>query len=336
VEEPSGYGQPRRTLARAENPVPRWLEDSAYVHTTPLLTAPATFMTRVPAEKAMAVLEAIRDKYATEMGRVRDRLPLHLGLVVFPRATPLRAVLDAGRALLRVASHERWEPWTVASLEPDSWDRANPPADGRRTIVFDNGVTWRVPLLMGDGETPDQWYAHCLKVDPRNLTEITLDQHLVHASQLQTGDIIWVRPSTFDYVFLDTTGRRFEIAYDADGRRLGQPARPFDLETVRDFPAVWQMLTGGADHPRLRSSQLHALLELARTKGGDWGSDNGAAVNRLLRDALLRAAWPDGWKKVPAGDRSRLLAAVEAGWLPGLLDFYLSVLKMEPTEEEVD
>jgi len=339
VEEPSGYGQPRRLLTQAKNPEPRALEDSAYVPAIPLLAEPATFMALVPADKAMAVMEAIRAKYAAEMGRVRGRLPLHLGLVVFPRSTPLRAVLDAGRVLLDVAGgkDERWTPWTVESLEPDPWDEANPPDDGLRTITFANGVTWQVPLFMGDGKTPDRWYAHCLKVNPSELKKVELDQHLVHVSQLQgNGTTIWVRPSTFDYVFLDTTGRRFEIAYDAEGRRLGRPGWPFDLEAVRDFPAVWQALTGSQKHPRLKSTQLHALLELARTKAGDWGPGSAKAVNQLLRDALLRAAWPKGWKAIPPEDQARLLAAVEAGWLPDLLDFYLSILKVKPTQEEVD
>jgi hypothetical protein len=329
LEEPSGYGRPSSTTAQALDPEPYKLEGASYVPTIPILAEPATFMALVPASAAMDVLEAIHEKYAAEMARVRDRLPLHLGLVVFPRPTPLRAVLDAGQALLDVAKRDRWETWTVETLDPKQWDPANRPGHGRRSVAFDNGITWQIPLLMGDNQTPDQWYAHCIKADtarPDKISgEITPD-HLVHVSQLRAGDSIWVRPSTFDYVFLDTTGRRFEVAHDACGRRLGFPGRPFDLDRIRGFVEVWGILAGQG-RCSLENSQLHALLGLARAKGQDWRPDNRAAVNRLMRDALLRAAWPGGWVNVPVKDRNKLLAATESGWLPEVLDFYLSILR---------
>ncbi|MEZ4736803.1 MAG: CRISPR-associated protein Csx11, partial [Caldilineaceae bacterium] len=89
-------------------------QDVAYSTTIPILAEPRTFMALVPANKALAVIDAIKTKYEREMGKVRNRLPLHLGAVYFHRRTPLRAALDAGRRMLKYEGGKRKdEPWIV-------------------------------------------------------------------------------------------------------------------------------------------------------------------------------------------------------------------------------
>jgi hypothetical protein len=78
-----------------------------YATTIPLLAEPRVFLALVPADRALDVVGAIKTKYECEMGKVRNRLPLHLGVVFAPRRAPLRAVLDAGRQMLRRHSAAR-------------------------------------------------------------------------------------------------------------------------------------------------------------------------------------------------------------------------------------
>ncbi|MDW8234592.1 MAG: CRISPR-associated protein Csx11 [Roseiflexaceae bacterium] len=81
-----------------------------YATFIPLLAEPRVFLALVPADRALEVVGAIKTKYEREMGKVRNRLPLHLGVVFAPWRAPLRAVLDAGRQMLRQrASAQGWE-----------------------------------------------------------------------------------------------------------------------------------------------------------------------------------------------------------------------------------
>jgi hypothetical protein len=160
LEEPSGYGRPAEARVIVERPEVKPVCE-AYTPYIPILTEPATFMALVPADSALEVTKAIKNKYSTEMGRVHDRLPLHLGLVFAPRHTPLSAVLEAGRAMLNMPT--TWEEWQIATI-------------GHKATFSRNGRTfeWEYPAQMGDEQTQDIWYPHLLVVDPTVKPDLSL------------------------------------------------------------------------------------------------------------------------------------------------------------------
>ncbi|MDW7679648.1 MAG: hypothetical protein SCK70_03740, partial [bacterium] len=65
-----------------------------------ILHSPTRFYCIVPASDAFTIARLIRQKYQEEMGKVRDRLSLKLGIVYFQKYVPAAAVLDAGNRLL--------------------------------------------------------------------------------------------------------------------------------------------------------------------------------------------------------------------------------------------
>jgi hypothetical protein len=89
-------------------------EQSRYSAAIPLLAEPRTFMMLLPANDALHVADHIKGKYENEMGKVRDRLPIHLGLIFAERRTPVRALLEAGRAMLD--DQPRQESWEIESV----------------------------------------------------------------------------------------------------------------------------------------------------------------------------------------------------------------------------
>ncbi|MFO3796443.1 MAG: hypothetical protein ACK8QZ_04055, partial [Anaerolineales bacterium] len=99
LEEPVGYGgknkQKDKIVVKDVHELP-----STYTPAIPLLAEPRTFMALIPAEQALKVVKAIRDKYEREMDKVRNRLPLTLGVVYFARRTPLAAAIETGRRML--------------------------------------------------------------------------------------------------------------------------------------------------------------------------------------------------------------------------------------------
>lgn len=318
LQEPSGYGRPAETIARIRMPEDNGLHLvlEAYTPYIPILAEPAIFMVLVPASHALAVARVVKAKYDREMERVRDRLPLHLGLVFAPRRTPLAAVLDAGRGMLSMP--HRWERWPVE-------------VDGRRVCLGPEGhrFTWDYPACMGDGETPDTWYANLLAVDPKSKETLGLNDF---APLEALAGKAFVRPSYLDFEFLDTSARRFEIAYNpAVGSRVRRHTRPFLLTDLDHLEDIWGELG------RLEKAQRHQLIATIEAGRETWyGHDRDGASQRdsvfrgFVRDTLAGAAWPPGrsWRAlVEEGKGNDLEAAGVSGELADLAELHMYILK---------
>jgi hypothetical protein len=323
IEEPVSYGSKNKewgtiTVERVDR-LP-----GSYMPVVPILAEPRTFMALIPADKALAVVDAIRQKYEREMGKVRNRLPLHLGVVYFHRRTPLRAALDAGRRMLQQKSLGGEAPWTVQGKQcGDLPTEVQSLPDG--TLHFkqcyvvrlaQNGreLTWYVPAMMGDGQTEDQWYPYVFietnhddsKVNGRKRAFKGLRPTangveacwLVHMADLEEGDQVYFIPATFDFEWLDTTARRFEIAYNDDGRRCGRLARPYLLDELQMLNGAWKVIGG---ENGLSNNQIYALRDLIEAKREIWlenqvqdsnkQPDSEVTFHQLCRDAILNAEW---------------------------------------------
>ncbi len=290
----------------------------------PILARPALFMALVPANKAMEVAKHVQCKYETEMGRVRDRLPLHLGLIIAPRRTPVRALLEAGRRMLEIP--DVWEDWEVESVSHNT----------RHHITFkNNGVKWHIPAMMGDGATPDQWYSHLMLRKPvkgEDLTTAT-PSPWKHAKDLQPGDKVYVRPSRFDFEFLDTTGRRFELNYDEAGvrvapaNRLHPSTRPFLLEEIADLETVWDALK------KLPAGQRDFLARLIETKRTEWKvtTADDPVLRRFACDTLKQTGAEQKWWTDKLDDEQRRLLEEWAtnGRLADAVELYEKMMKLE-------
>jgi len=352
LREPGEYGRPAQGLdSYIRDPAIDIDPAFAYHPYIPILADPTRFMALVPAANALAVVKGIRDKYQMEMARVRDRLPAHIGLVFAHRHTPLRAILDAGRAMAE--RRQEWEEWEVQ-------DR------NRRCLTLRRGnrqVTWCYPEVMGDGQTKDCWYPHLLvqppppfRADARlarggapledkgqsaDRLEFGTDFKLIDGSPcapqdpkrsqvdgLKPGDHVWILPSTLDFEFLDSTARRFEVAYDQRGVRLGKPTRPYLLDDLACYEELWQQFS------QLKRSQIHAILGVIEETRGDWRAhDADKAFVRFVADTLANAEWPrrDGqdlrWHKWREPQRDALIAAGVSGVLADLAELHFEILK---------
>ena len=316
LEEPMGYGVTERLSGRFRV-INATSDDTLYVPALKILSEPRSFMALVPADQALAVAKAIKIKYETEMGKVRNRLPLTLGLVFAQARTPLAAVLDAGRRMLKRKPAE--QEFAIKDAQTVGTDRV---------LQFTNGVEWKVPLFMGDGTTKDEWYPYYF-VDavttqhPRYFQHPDNNRFLVHVEDLQTGDKVKVAPSYFDFEFLVTAARRFEISYSNDdgGKRRGaqHPARPYFLDQLEGLSKLWQTISAGLDPAQIKP--IEGLIEIKRE---EWGA--GEVFRQFVRDTLQRAQWKDG--KRPDNDTMQTIvqAAVD-GVLSDVVELYMEILK---------
>lgn len=317
-------------------------QTNQYATALPILAEPRSFMMLVPAEKSLAILQRIKEKYEEEMGKVRDRLPLHLGCVYAHRRIPLHAVLDAGRALFN--QRTTFQKWSIQSLKTGA---------GKLELGLERKgyyLNWKVPLIMGDRTTEDRWYPYIFletggddkNADSPNRRAFkasrpdgngnTRESWLVHAADLRPGETIYLMPSTFDFEYLDAASRRFEIHYDPNGRRPARPSRPFYLEDLGRLDELWQYLQ------QLSRTQLKQILQTIETTRERWfGRDeqNQSAGNDTFRqfvaDTLANAQW--AWPAIPPAKKDRLIIAAVRGELADLAELHLEILK-EKNEKE--
>lgn len=334
LEEPAGYGAKNKEWGEITIEQVNELPEE-YLPIIPILAEPRTFMAIVPANRALNIVKAIQAKYQRELGKVRNHLPLYLGVVYFGRRTPLFAALDAARAMLDSChSTVKSEPWKLAS-------NPQPSADGRiLTLAFENGIVWQVPVTMDDRQTKDLWYPYFALENPPAVPRTRQFTHdsktWVHVQDLQQGDVVSIIPSRFDFLWLDTSERRFEAAYGKDGRRSVRPTRPFYLEDLQRLEGVWKTFS------QLSRTQIKQLLETIENAHEHWfGADKARksatdeTFKRFIADTLANAEWPKGkaWKDISETERTNLTVAAVRGELADLAELHLEILK-EKTEEK--
>lgn len=271
----------------------------------PLVTEPNLFMAIVPAQDILTVTQAVKKKYETEMGRVRDRLPMHLGVVFANRRLPMQAVLEAGRNMLKMP--DKSEEWTVESAQSYQL----------KIKKNEKELEWQYPENMGDGSTPDKWYPHLFTTNENT--------DFKRVDELNLGDNIFIFPSHFDFEFLDTTVRRFEVIYDENGRRRDKSTRPFLLDDLERFKNIW------AEMKKLSASQRMQIITTIEStrelwKSSESDSEKDEVFKQFVKDTLNNAAWKTG-EKPEEREFNLLLKAAISGELLDLFELHHEILK---------
>jgi len=337
-------------------------QDAAYASTIPILAEPRTFMVLVPADCALDLIHAIKTKYEREIGKVRNRLSLHLGAVYFHRRTPLRAALDAGRRMLKYdLGQMKDEVWIVKEdakrellpLEKQylAEEENKQLAEAVAVKLEQNGrfLTWYVPARMGDGKTDDSWYPyvfiqndvskrkHIFKALRPKSDHTTEECWLIHATKLQAGDRVYFTPATFDFQWLGSSGERFEIAYE-NGKRRNQPMRPYLLDELTTIQQAWKVIAGKGG---LTANQIYALRDLIEIKRENWQPSANHWVQDcysqtgmfwlFCRDVINNA----NWKNKPVDEEINLLINwAVSGLLADVIHLHMGVMKQKPQREE--
>lgn len=312
VEEPTGYGSPNRKLGYFQiDLASQETQTQPYQRVIGISSDPRSFHLLTPASCALNVAALVEQKYATEFAKVRQRLPIQLGVVYAQAATPLYALLDAARRMSR--RPQVVGEWQVAA-------RQN--IDHSDEIRFANGAAWSVPRVFDDGSA-DDWHP---KFQVPFGTDENREPEWPLAKALEAGQTVRVAESTFDFEFLDTAGRRFEIAYTQKGRRsrrLPQPGKPFPLHRLADIRNVWAILDRG-----LNRAQIHAMHGLLLDKAQTWQDSD--VLQSFSITVLEASQWharpnPEAWET--------LHNAVKENYLLDAIDLHLGIMKLKQEAE---
>lgn len=298
-------------------------EPKPYFTAVPILSEPSIFMAIVPASKAMNVAKHIQEKYDREMGKVKNRLPITLGMVFAKSHMPLAALIDAGtRMLNNPPREEKWHLYDDAQII------------GSDCIInFENGMTWKIPVKMGDGETDDVWYPNFYldECPPGRTTMFRVNKNcLVHAKELKRGDAVRICLSRFDFEFLDSASRRFEVSYNEEhGKRRDKirGQRPYLLDELNDFEKLWKIIS-----EELSSSQIKETVGLVETKREEWLLEAGDPVfENFVHNVIQNANWIHG---KPA-NIIELEKAALSGKLRDIVELYMDILKLNVPVEKM-
>jgi CRISPR-associated Csx11 family protein len=271
--------------------------------------SPLRFRVLVPLDRATACIEAALAKWREEFARVWDRMPLRIGVVAFPRLTPVQVVIEAARNLEDALERDETQTWRVIECRTRG---------GVTALSLEHGSEQElvlVPTQLPDGRD-DVFYPY-VQVEDRELRAPRDFQHpdgrvYRHMADLGPGDGLVVHPSRIATVFLDTTARRFELP---EVRPLG------DFERMR---AVWDLLVRTS--PSLTAlrgawSELEERLRSWRDPEGQWlpGAEDQwiGLAHAILRDRLA----------ISGAALESLVEAAQRGILEWALEWHLTWLK---------
>jgi hypothetical protein len=328
-------------------------EERVYRPYASILISPVTFQFLVPADKALDIVNTIRARYQEEMGKVRNRLPLDLGIVYFKRKTPLYVAVDAARRMLgmRRGSLEP-EPWTV--LEQPQVDTANRRVHLALQTAQQQRVKWEVSYRLGDATREDMYHPYFI-VDGSDPTA-PLDQRpsyfqvpelgdLIHVKDLQKHDRIRVIPSYFDFEFLDSSTRRYDVRYIAPGGKRRHPVvgetgpRPYYLDELDTCARLWWMLSGqgsfqladGSPWEGLTITQIRGLEAVLAERFVRWQPE---VITPEFVAATLANTFGSAWAKFSETDREAIQRACLSGQLFDVTELYIRLSGQKPKREE--
>jgi len=344
-------------------------KDSEYYPYIQVLKEPGTFVVLVPLDKSWDILKIIKKEYEIQFSKVQNRLPIKLGLVAFKRKYPLYVVMDAVKRLVNEKIKENvFEVLDKKRLETVENCEKFDGRLGNYALVFNIGNKNRkfkfkfyISYSLGDPDKEDWFYPYFVVVNPNGSrcadlkTKLykkyfkksigTTDVLLRHALKLEIGDKIIFEPSLFDFEFLDSNIRRFDIGEErkhwlfTDSNNKPKPYLLWDIDNFEKLRRIIQKL-------RLTTTQIMNLYEMLISKIEDWGlkgvedlKDDAfeKLVENAIKSAPLRLKVVDGESgkgKISKQDFEFLKAAILNGMFFDFVDLWHTILKKKFEEGE--
>ncbi|MDG7000911.1 MAG: CRISPR-associated protein Csx11, partial [Nitrososphaerota archaeon] len=340
-----------------------------YLPFTPLLISPAMFQVLVPGEAAMEVVQLIKREYERQFNKVKNRLPLDLGVVFFKKKFPLYVVIDAARKMMEMGNNRADEWWKVehkvAAPSPDQ-----PTTDQEQkesgtitslklvpgpTTLFSVPREWQIDGRTLDKGIEDQFYPYFFVEDNAAYetsgsyrrsysdrarwhdSEYT-GEPVVLARDLKESTKTKVRPSYFDFELMDSTGRRYDLWYNKARVRkhhtLGS-RKPYYLDDIELFEKLKDILVENLDG-RAAIKRLYTLIQ---TKFDEWRDPFPRAaqgtnppnpvLEGYVEDVITNVFGTDRWNSLSVEKRDLVKGACLSGAFFDCVDLYDSILKID-------
>jgi len=320
--------------------------------------SPTLFMAIIPTATSLEVIKTIKEEYAKYFGKVIGKLPLHVGLIYFKRKMPIFAVLDTANRMLeefeksgsnnlvrlRVVSEPKEDNNCVTltlSLE-------NPELTNEKSRPIKYEI--KVPYKLGDGST-DYYHSYLRIGDSSDKgIEIKIGDKTItqkHITEIKWNDILVFERYHFDFEFLDSNIRRFDVGKDrkhwlfTDSTNKPKPYLFWDIDS---FERLRELII---EELKLTTTQVMNLYEMLMNKIEEWdlkGVDKlkkdeafEKFVDNAIKSIPLRLKVVDGKKsskgKITKEDYEFLKNSILTGMFFDFVDLWHTILKRELKKE---
>jgi hypothetical protein len=301
-----------------------------------VIQSPKSLQFVASARHAAEIVDKINDEYEKQFGKFRAVLPMSIGCVFFHDKFPLYVVLEAAKLMkgpLSAGDFKRKkdpEVWSIeigGTIADKSEYRAITLKTDREGYFGGPAapVTWQVPRLLSDGRKDD--------FHPRfKLSNALLPKHV---DDLAKKDSIYVRDGRFDFIFLDSAVRRFDILPHGIRNHAYGERPSYPLSAWRNFQRLRALLRMLSDTQikhieQALTDKMHAWREQWRAGSTPKPWEN-TVIKRFCEMALF-APNAFGAKKfsdesspdrLKDGDPELLTNAAVNGMLLDAIDFYV-------------
>lgn len=255
---------------------------SSFVPYRTITATPNLFMSIVPADRAVEITNLIYQKYIEHFGKVMGRLPFSIGNIFFDRKMPMFVVLDAGKRMVDNFDKLSKQRIKFTALKDKESIPSGIKLDLKCTLgKLDKTLTWQLPSKLGNCE--DDFHHSYFIVnnnkeslpDNRKSFFKTIAGNVVHCSEIMKGDELQVLPNYYDFEFLDSNIRRYDINLSENNRRKSNVAnfssKPFLLDELgQKIMCLWFKLLQGKQLKGITDTKLRNLQSLWLTKYQEW------------------------------------------------------------------
>jgi len=338
-------------------------KDTEYYPYIVILKEPSIFVVLIPLQRSLDIIKLIKKEYEIQFSKVQNRLPIKLGLIAFKRKYPLYVVLDTVKRFLGEEIEEN--VFKIERLDEISAEDNCKMFDGRLgnyakilELLGDyRKFTVYISYSTGDPCLKDMFYPYVIVKDAedksgsktliyKKYSEKYSINNLVrikHVSELSEGEEIFFEPSLFDFEFLDSNVRRFDIGKKRKHWLFtGSESRskPYLLWDIENFERLRELVI---EKLELTTTQVMNLYEMLMSKIEEWDLKDVKKlkndelfkrfVDNAIKDIPLRLKVVDGKKsskgKIVREDYEFLKNSILSGMFFDFVDLWHTILKFE-------
>ncbi len=289
----------------------------------------------MPLKYVWEVIEIIKEQYEIQFSKVQNRLPIKIGFVAFNKKMPMYVVLEAAKKMYSKKSE-------VKEVDICNIIKRNKSCN----IIMSDGNEYHFSYSTGDPNKKDLFHPYFI-VKNNNGWKTYFDekwQTIKHVTELQKGDRLLFYPSQFDFLWLDSNIRRFDVG----GKRRHwlfkkKSPKPYNLKDIKKFERLKNLLF---EQLSLTTSQIMNLYGLLISKIQEWRLDeityfpiDDSAFKEFVKNSILsiplRLKISDATKKgeITKEDFEFFEKSILNGVFFDLIDMWHTVLKRKFKEE---
>ena len=315
--QPSEYKEESKKLyPKSDVGMPKLVgitKDSEYYPYITILKEPTIFVVLIPLQRSLDIIKLIKKEYEIQFSKVQNRLPIKLGLIAFKRKYPLYVVLDTVKRFLNEEIEEKI--FEIKRLDRVSAEENCKKFDGRLgnyAKIIELSKNHRkfiayISYSTGDPSFKDVFYPYVIVKDNSGIETLVYKKYskkhgisnlvkIKYVPELSEKEEIFFEPSLFDFVFLDSNIRKFDIGGERKHwlftNSTNKP-KPYLLWDIDNFEKLRELII---EKLELTTTQVMNLYEMLMDKIEEWDLKD---VGELKKDEAFKKFVDNAIKSIP-------------------------------------